>query len=975
MEALAAVSLAGNILGFIDFAWKLLATTHTIYHSVSDSTPENRVLDVIARDVESHCENLLTHDASPQLNAVAKESREIAKELQSQIEKIRGKSKGSRWGSFMTALHGVMNKGEISALVERLSNLNKRITTHLLQSMVTQQNTLSQKFDDIEIRIDGSSVMLDEFKASLRRDLEKAAGATRDREAEVTQKLNQCIELLKKWEENGTTQFEAALTSENRVFSPLIEARNDFILYYALQGTRDNLVLHYQITKTLEFDDMWSREGQIDEAHAETFKWVLHEPEKDVSFVQWLENGNSTYWIQGKPGAGKSTLMKYICQQAKTYQYLERWAQGNSLITARYFSWFAGTDLQRSQEGLLRSLLFHVFTKNPRSIRDLDKAEYGMVKNDLRTGLRSVKTLMRLLRRLVEETPTMRYCFFIDGLDEFIDPHADLIEMINSLAKYKNLKLCVSNRPLSHFTDAYGNDPEAQLKVENLTLTDIQSFVADKLNANKPFQTKVIDNPWYQTLMTQPVEKSNGVFLWVVLIVRSLLEGLTNGDSTETLELRFAEFPEDLGESLAYILESVEERYKREAAEAFRIALVCEDAMPLLLFSALFEKFEMKNKLEWPLKFQYQPHSRKQILDRHRDARRRLDARCKGLLEVVELPRDPSTDAVFTVSWLHRCVKEFLKRTEEIEKILRVKMKDGTNARLLICGAYLRVTKWLPDFDEDYIMSYTFDRSVIHPFCTMADKLYRYEPDPLGVSATESDVQMLHAIISQLEITLQERWPTYNWRLMYMALDLDWKEYIEYRMDADSSIMARVGGNLLAYTLGVKGHDPNLAHMKMLLDHGANPNEQLRAGGTQTPWTAALTKYMWMEGRRRKFAKDCDSAEEGDLAEQHMLAAERDLVKIAGAIKLLAAHGADPNASIRDRYLDDIEVGITARELVEKHLLHPDLEDIRWATTEAMPEVTAETTPEVYFNVWFLLWLVWLRGWMDWAVGSKTKQN
>ncbi|KAJ2992613.1 hypothetical protein NUW58_g2103 [Xylaria curta] len=933
MEALAAVGLAGNILGFIDFAFKLLTTTRTIYRSASGTTPEYCVIDTIARHVEDHCDKLAhTHGTSPQFSAVVEESSKIARELQSHIQKVREKATGSKWNSFMLALREVMNKSEVAALVERLSSLNKQITAHLLQSMLDRQTRLVEEFGGISDEIKTRGVRFDNVIASVRQDLEKAVNITQT--------------ILEKWEErNGETHCEAITSLDIGGFSLSLDAPNDFISYYALQSNSGNLISHYQTTKSLEFDEIRSREGQIDKAHIDTFLWVLDRSPEGIGFVQWLENGNSTYWIQGKAGAGKSTLMKYICDQPMTYEYLDRWADGQLLITAKYFSWFAGTNLQKSQEGLLRTLLFNIVTKHPRLLGDLHLLENDDVKYALRKGHFDSRTLAWLILRLIEKTPTIKYCFFIDGLDEFSEPHADLIDIINSLATHNNVKLCLSSRPLNQFADAYGEDTENQLKVESLTQKDIQSFVADKLSAHRSFRMKGPKGLEYQKLVMRPVERSSGVFLWVVLIVRSLLEGLTNGDSIEYLERRLAEFPNDLRDFLKFMLGSVDQRYRKETAEAFRIALVYEDAIPLILFSALFT---MNSDLDWPINLRCDPHTRDEILSIHEEAHRQLDTRCKGLLEVIEPSQDLESHTMVTVHWLHRCVRDFLKSSEEMKEILGVEMKDGKNARLLICGAYLGVTKWLPNYEEEYTLSNAFERIVFHPFCKTADKLYRRELDPLGVSVRGSDVETLHAVILELERTLQERWPACYTRLAYRALELDWEEYIEYRMEVGSPILTHIKGQLLGYTVGCKGRDPNLGVMKILLDHEANPNEQLRAGPTHTPWTTALTRYMWEKDKLENEKKKPVADQLEDIADK-LRVCELKVFKIVGAIQLLAKFGADPNAPIPNRHFPEIPREITARELIENHVAFPELQDIELKQTAG----------------WFSVWLGRLWSWQE----------
>jgi hypothetical protein len=64
----------------------------------------------------------------------------------------------------------------------------------------------------------------------------------------------------------------------------------------------------------LYFPEISDRENRIVAAHENTFQWIFKDPGLGgtpwPSFVDWLENGSGFYWITGKAGSGKSTLMK-----------------------------------------------------------------------------------------------------------------------------------------------------------------------------------------------------------------------------------------------------------------------------------------------------------------------------------------------------------------------------------------------------------------------------------------------------------------------------------------------------------------------------------------------------------------------------------------------------------------------------------------------------------------------------------------
>lgn len=124
---------------------------------------------------------------------------------------------------------------------------------------------------------------------------------------------------------------------------------------------------------SLWFPTIDHRHIEIHDAHRNTFQWIFREsfdPSCGWSnFVQWLETGNGLYWINGKAGSGKSTLMKYIFDHEKTRRYLHTWAQNFELKVAGFFFWNSGTAEQRSQTGILRSLLYQILCKTPDLVR------------------------------------------------------------------------------------------------------------------------------------------------------------------------------------------------------------------------------------------------------------------------------------------------------------------------------------------------------------------------------------------------------------------------------------------------------------------------------------------------------------------------------------------------------------------------------------------------------------------------------
>jgi hypothetical protein len=133
-----------------------------------------------------------------------------------------------------------------------------------------------------------------------------------------------------------------------------------------------NRTRHFVQTKTLRclyFRQIIDRVEEVSPAHRKTFEWVF----QDSAFAgspwdhlpQWLKSGSGCHWVNGKAGARKSTLMKFIRENKSTKVALTHWAGGKRLIIASLFFWNLGLKIQRSQEGLLRALLYDVVLAEP----------------------------------------------------------------------------------------------------------------------------------------------------------------------------------------------------------------------------------------------------------------------------------------------------------------------------------------------------------------------------------------------------------------------------------------------------------------------------------------------------------------------------------------------------------------------------------------------------------------------------------
>ncbi|XXG95540.1 hypothetical protein Hte_001804 [Hypoxylon texense] len=498
-------------------------------------------------------------------------------------------------------------------------------------------------------------------------------------------------------------------------------------------------------------------------------------------FPNWLEADGICYWINGKPGSGKTTLMKFISQDSRTKSHALVWANQdqdgllqpqNRVLQASFFFWsLSPFGLQKSQSGLLRALLHDILEQEPTLIpKVVPELCYDILKSKSLDGISepALPELQRWFKRLLRTAcPSMRLCFLIDGVDEYT---GNLDELIDVLLGEPNrfVKFIISSRPTVPCTDAFSRYPS--LRLQDLTQEDIRGYAKDTLT-NTPDNIKDLVYPEdLSEVIEDIIERSSGVFLWVVLVAKSLYKGIKDGDSTAELLTRLRELPTDLAELYERMLNAIPPNYRFQAANLFRIMVqstgyeVC-DGRPYPV-SALRMSFTEEPHVS-AVSANIEAMSADEISRRCVLVNRRIRSRCCGLLEVNDRPTI-NTDLVSHplaqdnapggnqhyarrvpfVEFIHRSVVEFFAETQVLEKLSQGKTHGMNDPRASLFGSHIRILK-----------SIGFDR----PFCspirdgnffmaTAADALID------ALAAENSGHPLQPEFLNELDRTMRSHW-------------------------------------------------------------------------------------------------------------------------------------------------------------------------------------------------------------------------
>lgn len=136
IDPFTSLALAGNILQFIDFTWKLLSESRTIYHSDTGSSDDHVVLERIVKNLHPLVANLtISNTASDQLKDIATTCQNVSAQLLEALMKLEMHGQKSRWKSFVHALKNVWEQSQITNLTIQLEKAQNQLNTHLLFMM------------------------------------------------------------------------------------------------------------------------------------------------------------------------------------------------------------------------------------------------------------------------------------------------------------------------------------------------------------------------------------------------------------------------------------------------------------------------------------------------------------------------------------------------------------------------------------------------------------------------------------------------------------------------------------------------------------------------------------------------------------------------------------------------------------------------------------------------------------------------
>ncbi|KAI1572486.1 hypothetical protein PtrEW13061_011274 [Pyrenophora tritici-repentis] len=666
-EALAIIGLVTNIIAFIDFGLKVASGVRNVRESMHGTTADIHELELILADVRRYNDqirdqkrlgrSLSKHEAA--ILAMVRECNNVAYELQKAIEKLKVRTWRSRTlENGRIAFQTLRKQRYIDSLRERLDSLDKRIRDnikHLIRG--EEYSAISTKLDNIK-----------RLQEALKMNYDAKLDVIRD----------EILSLVQQSSANSPAIQMAELASLKTKFD-------------ILQKEHLECVKQADVIRSLYLPVLRRRWNQIPQADQLSNDWVFNT--EKTSFKPWLEsqeNADALFCITGKASfncSGKSTLMKYISEDPRTTESLEKWAGPAKLYTASYFFWNQGYEMQKNKIGLFQSLLYQILKSAP----DLIPL---VIQNRLKHEEWEVEELKATFERIAGQTElNVKYCFFIDGLDEYNGAEEEVVEMLTFLSTSNAIKICASTRPRSVFERFFCNSARA-FDIARFTKADMMQHVQHQLYEDENFRRLESIESRCEDIKKMIAELAQGVWLWVFLVTRDLKIAVNRDEGVDTLRKIILQFPTDLEEYFERIINSIRPQYLEEMSQIFLITVDELQPLPLYAFSLLEkERQDPDYAIKAPIK---ELHDR-DLYTKYPAWKSHIRNRCSDLLVVDDEPVDivlHSSYLSHPVDFLHRTVRDFLQDSYYTQ--LRANLRSSFVSTVSLCRMCLVLLKALP---------------------------------------------------------------------------------------------------------------------------------------------------------------------------------------------------------------------------------------------------------------------------------------
>lgn len=389
---------------------------------------------------------------------------------------------------------------------------------------------------------------------------------------------------------------------------------------------------------SLAFSMMVNRQQNIQEALTDTCDWFY----QSMEYKHWcmrdrVDEYRGLLWVKGKPGSGKSTLMK------DAFLRTEQLEVPNATVAGFFFNG-RGSTLEKTPLGLFQAIIRQICYQDEVILAEFlklyQRRKVAQISDQKVTWARP--ELESFLKQVFKRHKPRRTIIFCDALDECDENTVREVVYLfaeicaTALASGLDLNVCLSSR---HYpTISIDNCPEVVVEAANQA--DIISYVRDRFSLIEKTDREIL-----MKLEPELIEKAAGVFLWAALVIDLLLRDLDTGQPIEVLTRRLHSVPSRMEDLYCELCSNLKTEERQFSIRLIQWVLLADgmDIRCMCLAVLLSQEWTWQTLASWGYT-NLKPPSEKRLVKYIRNASR-------GLIDYSSYTN--------TVQFIHETTREF----------------------------------------------------------------------------------------------------------------------------------------------------------------------------------------------------------------------------------------------------------------------------------------------------------------------------
>ncbi|KAK3349952.1 WD40-repeat-containing domain protein [Lasiosphaeria hispida] len=278
------------------------------------------------------------------------------------------------------------------------------------------------------------------------------------------------------------------------------------------------------LLKELKWTDPTIDKGRIERTKGGLYEdsscWILSHP----NYKDWKDGKTKLLWVKGGAGKGKTMLLIAITKQLRSQTRLDHPVANSSLS---FFFCQNTDDRLNNAVAILKGLIYLLLVQDVSLVSYL-KSDCDRMGKDIfdvtSNNVNAFDALSNVFRQMIQHSRSETMYLAVDALDECKDGLPDLLKLVRETALQENrLKWILTSRNRVDIEENLALDsPGARLSLEvnsEAVSQAIETYIIHKVAQVSSLRSSPIQRTNIQQKL---LEKAEGTFLWVDLVLRSI---------------------------------------------------------------------------------------------------------------------------------------------------------------------------------------------------------------------------------------------------------------------------------------------------------------------------------------------------------------------------------------------------------------------------------------------------------------------